>query len=70
VLLRGLDVERLRRIVERRISWARRTEGPVPQVPDTTLQALLLRHGDDLRAIEGTLYDAIQCMKEPGPVGL
>lgn len=68
VLLRGLDVPKLRRIVERRIDWARRATGPVPDVPDATLRSLIHRHGDDLRAIEGALYDAIQSMKEPGHV--
>jgi len=68
ILLRGLDVPKLRRIVERRIGWARRGAGPVPEVPETALRALIQRHGDDVRAIEGTLYDAIQSMKEPGPV--
>jgi hypothetical protein len=70
VFLRGLDPSRLRSIVERRIGWARRSDGPVPEVPDTTLRSLIQRHGDDLRAIEGTLYDAIQSMKEPGPVAV
>jgi hypothetical protein len=68
ILLRGLDVSRLRRIVERRIAWARRGPGAVPVVPDRALQALIARHGDDLRAIEGHLYDAVQDMKEPGDV--
>jgi len=68
VQLSGLDVPRLRAIVERRIAWARRRTGLVPVVPDSTLQALIGRHGDDLRAIEGTLYDAFQGMKEPGHV--
>jgi hypothetical protein len=67
-MLRGLDVTRLRGIVERRIDWARRAPGPVPEVSDDALRALIRRHGDDVRAIEGTLYEAIQSMKEPGPV--
>jgi hypothetical protein len=70
ILLRRLDVPKLRRIVERRIAWARRADGPVPEVPDAALRALIERHGDDVRAIEGTLYDAIQYMKEPGPVAV
>ena len=70
VHLNSLDVARLRSIVVRRLEWARRGEGPIPEVPDAALGALIRRHGDDLRAIEGTLYDAIQSMKEPGEVAL
>ena len=68
VHLSGLDLPRLRAIVERRIAWARRGQGPVPTVPDPTLRTLIERHGDDVRAIEGALYDSIQAMKEPGHV--
>jgi hypothetical protein len=68
ILLKGLDLPKLRRIVDRRIGWARRAAGAVPEVADTTLRELIRRHGDDVRAIEGTLYDAIQSMKEPGHV--
>lgn len=59
---------RLRQIVDRRIEWARRAEGPVPYVSDAMLDRLLARFGDDVRAIESALYDAIQTMKEPGHV--
>jgi hypothetical protein len=65
IRLQGLDAARLRAIVERRLEWARRGAGPVPVVPDRTLHALIERHGDDLRAIEGRLYDAVQALKEP-----
>jgi len=68
VRLSGLDPARLRAILERRIAWARRGPGPVPVVGDSTLRELIRRHGDDLRAIEGTLYDAFQGMKETGHV--
>jgi hypothetical protein len=68
VSLGVLDVARLGRIVERRIEWARRAEGPVPEVDAGALAALIDRHGSDVRAIEGALYDAIQSMRRPGRV--
>lgn len=59
---------RLRAIVDRRIEWARRGPGPVPVVPDPTLHVLMERHGGDVRAIFGLLYDSLQKQKEPGHV--
>jgi hypothetical protein len=66
--LADLGRGRLRQIVDRRLEWARRAEGPVPYVSDAVLDRLLARFGDDVRAIESALYDAIQSMKEPGHV--
>jgi hypothetical protein len=57
--------EKLRAIVARRIAWARRAEGPLPDVAPALLEALSARHGDDLRAIEDALYDHFQAMREP-----
>lgn len=68
VRLNDLSLARLRAVLERRIAWARRGGGTVPALPERTLLALRARHGDDLRAIEATLYDALQNMKEPGDV--
>jgi len=68
VRLAGLSLDRLRAVVCRRIEWARRGPGPVPVVADASLVVLLSRHGDDLRAIEWRLYDAVQAMKERGHV--
>jgi hypothetical protein len=64
----AIDVARLRAIVARRIEWARRAPGPVPVVDDGVLAALIARHGSDIRAVEGTLYEAVQRMEEPGHV--
>jgi hypothetical protein len=63
-----VDVARLRAIVDRRLEWARREPGPVPVVTDAVLSVLVARHGTDVRAIEGTLYDAVQRLEEPGHV--
>jgi hypothetical protein len=63
-----VDVARLRAIVDRRLEWARRAPGPVPVVPDAVLSVLIARHGTDVRAIEGALYDAVQKLEEPGHV--
>ena len=64
----GLTAERLGAIVERRVEWARRGPGPVPVVPLRSLSALVARHGDDVRAIEGELYHRIHSMGTPGDV--
>lgn len=64
----GLTADRLGEILRRRIEWARRGPGPVPRVPAESVRRLIERHGDDVRAIEGVLYDAFQEMKEPGDV--
>ena len=55
-----LDRARLRVILERRIGWARRARGPVPTVSTATLDALLVRYGGNLRAIEDDLYERFQ----------
>ena len=56
--------ERLGRIVRRRIEWARRSEGPVPKLDDALLHALVERHGDDIRGIEGQLYNLFQRLQD------
>jgi len=55
-----LDGKRLRQMLNRRVEWARRGAGPLPQVSLQTAQAMLDRFGDDLRAIEFYLYDLFQ----------
>jgi energy-coupling factor transporter ATP-binding protein EcfA2 len=66
----GADAAKLETILSRRIEWARRAPGPVPWVPRSTVTALLDRHGDDLRAILGQLYDVFQTLPEVRPVTL
>lgn len=62
-------VDRLAAIVERRLLWARRGPGPGPIVPRATLEVLVARHGDDLRAILDVLYERVQAMTSPGEIG-
>jgi hypothetical protein len=66
----GVGTEKLGGIVARRIEWARRGPGEVPSVSTSAVRALLLRHGDDVRAIIGELYDVFQNLSEVGPVTL
>jgi hypothetical protein len=66
----GVGTEKLGGIVARRIEWARRGPGEVPSVSTSAVSALLLRHGDDVRAIIGELYDVFQNLSEVGPVTL
>jgi energy-coupling factor transporter ATP-binding protein EcfA2 len=58
--LQGLSLQKLEQIVEKRLSWARRAQGQIPQVPRQVLLGLLEQHGDNLRAIEDVLYDYYQ----------
>jgi hypothetical protein len=64
----GVGAEKLAAIVARRIEWARRGPGPIPSVAPHTLSTLERRHGDDVRAIIGELYDVFQTLPEVGPV--
>jgi hypothetical protein len=58
----GVDLGRLERIVQARLQAARRGPGPLPQVPRRSLEALVARFGDDVRAIEHELYERIQSL--------
>jgi len=67
--LKGLDPDTLARIMERRIQWASRDPGePVPRLGEAALHGLLKRFGDDLRGMEGYLYDVFQEVREVGDV--
>ncbi len=63
-----LDAARLCVMLNRRIEAARRNPGPIPVVSPATAQSLLRRFGDDLRAIQGHLYDRFQTLAEIGHV--
>lgn len=62
------DVKRLTLIFEKRIEYARRNEGPVPQIPQSSVERLQLRYGNDIRSMEGHLYKLFQELREPGYV--
>ena len=68
VWVEGLSLEKLEAIVQRRFEWARRGEGDVPWLEREDLEALIERFGDDLRAIELVLYDAVQQMSAPARI--
>ncbi|HUP24503.1 MAG TPA: hypothetical protein VNB06_16360 [Thermoanaerobaculia bacterium] len=63
-----VSVERLEAIFNARIAWAMRAPGPVPVVPRRTIEALIAHAHDDVRAMEGLLYDALQRAQEIGDV--
>ncbi len=60
----GRTVEQLEEIFRRRIERARRGPGPVPTVPRRTVEHLMQIAGDNIRAMEGMLYDAVQSARE------
>ena len=62
----GLDLPRLRAIVDRRIGWASTGE-PAVRIEDARLAELIAAHGDDLRAIESELYEQVQRRIEEQP---
>jgi hypothetical protein len=59
-----VDKRRLCEIIERRIEWARRADGPAPSVSDAAVDALIAEHQDNLRAVEHHLYDVFQTLEE------
>lgn len=59
--LDALSLPKLRDVVSARLAAFRRDPtAAAPMIDDDRLQALLARHGADLRAIEHTLYDWVQ----------
>ena len=64
------SVERLEAMFRARIAWARRAPGPLPVVPRSTIETLVTLFGDDVRAMEGALYEALQRAQEIGDVEL
>ena len=70
VQVASADPERLARILRRRIEFARIGAGPVPELPAATVRALIERFGDDVRAVEDALFDAVHAMEEVGDVTL
>ncbi|MEL6348358.1 MAG: hypothetical protein AAFV53_34930 [Myxococcota bacterium] len=66
--VRGLSLDGLVAMVDHRLRWAQREEGPVPGVPLRTLRALLATYGDDVRTIEDVLYDRFAQLEEIGDV--
>ncbi|MFN3266707.1 MAG: hypothetical protein ACK41E_07690 [Deinococcales bacterium] len=58
--LHGLSLGKLEQIMQRRLEWARRNAGDLPQVPTQILEALLKQYHDDLRSIEDALYTYYQ----------
>jgi hypothetical protein len=60
----------LARMLERRIGWARRAAGPVPQIDAAAVRGLHQRHGSDIRAIERALYRVFQQAEGIGDVAL
>lgn len=62
----GTSGARVRAIVRRRLEWARRGEGEVPQVDRMLMDRLIERHGCDLRRMVGALYDHLEDLRETG----
>jgi hypothetical protein len=61
----GTNAARLELVFQRRIEFARRSPGPIPTIPMNTIQQLLAQYGDDLRAMEGHLYERFQSLEKP-----
>lgn len=56
----ALDAGRLCRMLNLRIEAARRAPGPLPRVTLPTAQSMVDRFGDDVRAIQGAMYEVFQ----------
>lgn len=57
---RQLDCRRLLQIFARRIEAARRAPGALPRLRPATVRRLMTRHADNVRAMEGELYEVFQ----------
>lgn len=55
-----LDTRRLLELLNRRIDRSRRSAGPVPRITPRTAEAMIVRFGDNVRAIEWHLYEVFQ----------
>lgn len=60
--------EHLFECFNRRIRYARRYPGPIPYFSFQTATRLFMRYGNDIRTMEGHLYDAFQNLTEVGDV--
>lgn len=58
------SVDTLREIFSKRIQWARRGPGPVPDVSEETIRQLISLHQDNIRAMEHDLYSRFQSLQE------
>ncbi len=66
IALTGLSLDKLEAMIEKRLEWARRSDGDIPRIPKAKLMQLLELYGDDLRTIEGVLYDEYEQMQRRG----
>ena len=64
VVADNLDPPRLCEILNRRIASVRRGAGPVPEISLRTARAMMARHSDNVRAVEGHLYELFQGLGE------
>ena len=62
--LKGITIDRLEMIIQRRIEWARRDFGPVPTFTRSEIARLINLYGDDLNAILARLYEEFQSLEE------
>ena len=52
-------------LFNKRIAWAHNHQGPTPQIHPKDIQQLSTLYGDDIRGMEGHLYDSINRLKSP-----
>ena len=57
-----MNAERLHALLNARIHWVRRREGPLPAIRLETASCLLQQFGPDVRRIQRELYGAFQTM--------
>ena len=59
-----MDADRLWTLLNARVEKARRGPGPVPRVLHSTADRLLKEHNSDVRAIQRSLYEIFQSMRQ------
>lgn len=67
--IRGLTPGRLGEIIRRRLEWARRGPGPLPEIDEAEILRLIETYDDDLSAILAHLYEEFQRREHGGKDG-
>ncbi len=68
IVLEGLGEEKLTEIVTLRLEHARRSKGAIPYLDSNAIKTLIERFDDNIRSIEGYLYEVFQDLEEIGCV--
>ena len=58
------DADRVHQILNQRIEYVRRDDGPVPKITKQTSDRLRSQFGHDIRSMQDSLYETFQALRE------